>query len=208
MTNQMGKFKDFFFFSLSQSDHQFTHMNEHTSVFLFEETPDDDVLQPWKSLLNCSKMQNLLLKTSTFFIQKAPRKCSCLFFWAYYTSHIGLYTISATFKCIKDACQHSVLTLFLRKWFYWFVFLESSSNLNNKDSVLQVCFNKGNSVESSAHYVWKQLQTPTAHLTQTGQTWWTRIKHVSVDWNKKKRCFICYSSHNLVSLTEIYSIIR
>lgn len=202
MTNQMGKFKQTsFFFSLwSQSDHQFTHMNEHTSVFLFEETPDDDVLQPWKSLLNCSKMQNVLLKTFTFFIQKAPRKFLCLFFWAFYTSHIGLYTISATFKCIKDACQHSVLTLFLRKWFYWFVFLESSSNLNNKDSVLQVCFNKEiacwiiSSLWVKTTPLEHELQSPTAHLTQTGQTWWTWIKNMFLlPEIRKKRCFIYFS---------------
>lgn len=184
-------------------------MNEHTSVFLFEETPDDDVLQPWKSLLNCSKMQNLLLKTSTFFIQKAPRKCSCLFFWAYYTSHIGLYTISATFKCIKDACQHSVLTLFLRKWLYWFVFLESSSNLNNKDSVLQVCFNKGNSMLNH------QLIMCENNFRHQLLIWLRQVRHDERGSNmfllteiRKKICFICYSSHNLVSLTEIYSIIQ
>lgn len=190
-------------------------MNEHTSVFLFEETPDDDVLQPWKSLPNCSKMQNLLLKTFTFFIQKAPRKLACFFFWAYYTSHIGLYTISATFKCIKDACQHSVLTLFLRKWFYGFVFLESSSNLNNKDSVLQVCFNNGNCMlnhqlimgENNSTGTWASV-TNCSSDTDRSDMMNEDHKHVSVAWNKKKRCFICYSSHNLVSLTEIYSIIQ
>ncbi len=63
-----------------------------------------------RAFLNCSKMQNVLLKTSTFFIQKAPRKCLCLFFWAHYTTYVGLCATTGTFKCIKPAFRPRFVT--------------------------------------------------------------------------------------------------
>ncbi len=57
-----------------------------------------------RAFLNFSKMQNVLLKISTFFILKALRTFLCLFFWAHYGA------TTATFKCINSAFRPRFVT--------------------------------------------------------------------------------------------------
>lgn len=108
MTNQMGTFKHFFFlYDLNQTINSHIWTNTHLCFSLKK-----PLIWRFETMKEPSELlKNVKSIIKDFYIFHKEGAC--------YTSHIGLYAISDTFKCIKNACQHSVLTLFLRKWFYW-----------------------------------------------------------------------------------------